>query len=180
MKAWSLWRRVGSTCFLSRSWLPRSLKPSMVKSWECWFLTWYPEQIRLLCSPFMDCRDQYMQFQPPKSVLIARFALRFLPIRKISYSMNLLQTLTFNCWDGWPTLTAIQTWTAEQLGLSRNAFIWQWTTCVYPNDECSKGILESLRKRAHIMTDGFNSCRNVVCNFTEGKPFLNIFPVSCA
>lgn len=33
---------------------------------------------------------------------------------------------------------------------------------------CSKGILESLRKRARIMTDGFNSCRNVVCNFTEG------------
>jgi hypothetical protein len=33
---------------------------------------------------------------------------------------------------------------------------------------CSKAILESLRKRAHIMTDGFNSCRNVVCNFTEG------------
>lgn len=33
---------------------------------------------------------------------------------------------------------------------------------------CSKGILESLRRRARIMTDGFNSCRNVVCNFTEG------------
>ncbi|MED6194652.1 Glutamate--glyoxylate aminotransferase 2 [Stylosanthes scabra] len=31
----------------------------------------------------------------------------------------------------------------------------------------SKGILESLRRRARIMTDGFNSCRNVVCNFTE-------------
>ncbi|KAF3639137.1 putative alanine aminotransferase, mitochondrial [Capsicum annuum] len=27
----------------------------------------------------------------------------------------------------------------------------------------SKGILESLRRRAHMMTDGFNSCRNVVC-----------------
>ncbi|CAL5327696.1 unnamed protein product [Camellia sinensis] len=27
----------------------------------------------------------------------------------------------------------------------------------------SKGILESLRKRARIMTNGFNSCRNVVC-----------------
>lgn len=38
--------------------------------------------------------------------------------------------------------------------------------------DCSKAILGSLRKRAHIMTDGFNSCRNVVCNFTEGKPFL--------
>lgn len=33
----------------------------------------------------------------------------------------------------------------------------------------SKGILESLRRRAQIMTDGFNSCRNVVCNFTEGN-----------
>ena len=33
---------------------------------------------------------------------------------------------------------------------------------------CSKGILESLRRRARIMTDGFNSCRNVICNFTEG------------
>ncbi|KOM39795.1 hypothetical protein LR48_Vigan03g317700 [Vigna angularis] len=31
----------------------------------------------------------------------------------------------------------------------------------------SNGILESLRRRARIMTDGFNSCRNVVCNFTE-------------
>ena len=36
-------------------------------------------------------------------------------------------------------------------------------------NECSKGILESLRRRARIMTDGFNSCKNVVCNFTEGK-----------
>ncbi|KAF3325466.1 glutamate--glyoxylate aminotransferase 2 [Carex littledalei] len=35
----------------------------------------------------------------------------------------------------------------------------------------SKTILESLRKRAHIMTDGFNSCRNVVCNFTEGAMY---------
>ncbi|KAJ4843448.1 Glutamate--glyoxylate aminotransferase 2 [Turnera subulata] len=31
----------------------------------------------------------------------------------------------------------------------------------------SKGILESLRRRARLMTDGFNSCRNVICNFTE-------------
>ncbi|KAF7829322.1 glutamate--glyoxylate aminotransferase 2 [Senna tora] len=31
----------------------------------------------------------------------------------------------------------------------------------------SKGILDSLRRRARLMTDGFNSCRNVVCNFTE-------------
>ncbi|KAE8648708.1 hypothetical protein Csa_008240 [Cucumis sativus] len=35
----------------------------------------------------------------------------------------------------------------------------------------SKGILESLRRRARIMTDGFNSCRNVICNFTEGAMY---------
>ncbi|KAI3887180.1 hypothetical protein MKW92_006284 [Papaver armeniacum] len=35
----------------------------------------------------------------------------------------------------------------------------------------NKTILESLRKRAHIMTNGFNSCRNVVCNFTEGAMY---------
>jgi len=35
----------------------------------------------------------------------------------------------------------------------------------------SKSILESLRRRAQIMTDGFNSCRNVVCNFTEGAMY---------
>ncbi|GLJ21097.1 hypothetical protein SUGI_0385480 [Cryptomeria japonica] len=35
----------------------------------------------------------------------------------------------------------------------------------------SKAILESLRRRAQIMTDGFNSCRNVVCNFTEGAMY---------
>ncbi|XP_065874503.1 glutamate--glyoxylate aminotransferase 2 [Euphorbia lathyris] len=35
----------------------------------------------------------------------------------------------------------------------------------------SKGILESLRRRAKLMTDGFNSCRNVVCNFTEGAMY---------
>ncbi|XP_039690130.1 glutamate--glyoxylate aminotransferase 2 isoform X2 [Medicago truncatula] len=35
----------------------------------------------------------------------------------------------------------------------------------------SKGVLESLRRRARIMTDGFNSCRNVVCNFTEGAMY---------
>lgn len=34
-----------------------------------------------------------------------------------------------------------------------------------------KGILESLRRRAQLMTDGFNSCRNVVCNFTEGAMY---------
>ncbi|KAH7428822.1 hypothetical protein KP509_09G019400 [Ceratopteris richardii] len=35
----------------------------------------------------------------------------------------------------------------------------------------SKSILESLRRRAHIMTDGFNSCRNITCNFTEGAMY---------
>ncbi|KAL3687631.1 hypothetical protein R1sor_013940 [Riccia sorocarpa] len=35
----------------------------------------------------------------------------------------------------------------------------------------SKAILESLRKRAHIMTDGFNACQNVECNFTEGAMY---------
>lgn len=40
----------------------------------------------------------------------------------------------------------------------------------------SKGILESLRRRAQIMTDGFNSCRNVSCNFTEGnRSFSSLF-----
>jgi len=34
---------------------------------------------------------------------------------------------------------------------------------------CSKSVHESLRRRARMMTDGFNSCRNVVCNFTEGN-----------
>ncbi|KAJ0037993.1 hypothetical protein Pint_22889 [Pistacia integerrima] len=34
-----------------------------------------------------------------------------------------------------------------------------------------KGIIESLRRRAMMMTDGFNSCRNVVCNFTEGAMY---------
>ncbi|KAL6547376.1 Glutamate--glyoxylate aminotransferase 2 [Orobanche minor] len=41
----------------------------------------------------------------------------------------------------------------------------------------SKGILESLRRRARLMTDGFNSCRNVVCNFTEGAMYS--FPQIC-
>ncbi|XP_020578664.1 glutamate--glyoxylate aminotransferase 2-like [Phalaenopsis equestris] len=35
----------------------------------------------------------------------------------------------------------------------------------------SKEILDSLRRRAHIMTDGFNSCKNVICNFTEGAMY---------
>ncbi|CAN1795096.1 Glutamate--glyoxylate aminotransferase 2 [Linum perenne] len=42
---------------------------------------------------------------------------------------------------------------------------------LYDVNSCSKGILESLRRRAKIMTDGFNSCRNVVCNFTEGAMY---------
>ncbi|GMH20743.1 hypothetical protein Nepgr_022585 [Nepenthes gracilis] len=35
----------------------------------------------------------------------------------------------------------------------------------------SEVILESLRRRAQIMTNGFNSCRNVACNFTEGAMY---------
>lgn len=35
----------------------------------------------------------------------------------------------------------------------------------------SKSVLESLRRRARMMTDGFNSCKNVVCNFTEGAMY---------
>ncbi|KAI5079766.1 hypothetical protein GOP47_0005245 [Adiantum capillus-veneris] len=42
----------------------------------------------------------------------------------------------------------------------------------YPRySEESKAILESLRRRARIMTDGFNSCRNITCNFTEGAMY---------
>lgn len=32
-------------------------------------------------------------------------------------------------------------------------------------------ILASLRKRAHMMTDGFNSLEGVTCNFTEGAMY---------
>ncbi|KAF9611361.1 hypothetical protein IFM89_030906 [Coptis chinensis] len=35
----------------------------------------------------------------------------------------------------------------------------------------SNSVLESLRRRAHIMINGFNSCRNVVCNFTKGAMY---------
>jgi glutamate--glyoxylate aminotransferase len=35
----------------------------------------------------------------------------------------------------------------------------------------SEAISLSLRRRAHIMTDGFNACENVVCNFTEGAMY---------
>jgi len=34
-----------------------------------------------------------------------------------------------------------------------------------------KGILDSLRERAHIMTNGFNSLEGVTCNFTEGAMY---------
>ncbi|CAM6105648.1 unnamed protein product [Calypogeia fissa] len=37
--------------------------------------------------------------------------------------------------------------------------------------EESEGILASLRRRAHLMTDGFNACTNVECNFTEGAMY---------
>ena len=33
------------------------------------------------------------------------------------------------------------------------------------------GIIASLRRRAHIMTDGFNSLEGVTCNFTEGAMY---------
>ncbi|CAK9192099.1 unnamed protein product [Sphagnum troendelagicum] len=35
----------------------------------------------------------------------------------------------------------------------------------------SQSILDSLRLKAHIMTDGFNESENVICNFTEGALF---------
>ncbi|KAG0479369.1 hypothetical protein HPP92_010227 [Vanilla planifolia] len=38
-------------------------------------------------------------------------------------------------------------------------------------DHHIKAVLDSLRRRAHLMTDGFNSCRNVVCNFTQGAMY---------
>ncbi|GBG68577.1 Glutamate: glyoxylate aminotransferase (GGT) [Chara braunii] len=34
-----------------------------------------------------------------------------------------------------------------------------------------KEIIDSLRARARIMTDGFNRCKNVTCNFTEGAMY---------
>lgn len=64
----------------------------------------------------------------------------------------------------------IQT-SSTRLMILSNFFLWiSWQLVV--DAFCSKGILESLRRRAHIMTDGFNSCKNVVCNFTEGESFL--------
>ncbi|KAL1815262.1 hypothetical protein ACET3Z_017836 [Daucus carota] len=61
--------------------------------------------------------------------------------------------------------------------VTRSLSILRWVSwSILPNLETShtiglpeRGILGSLRKRAQIMTDGFNSCRNVVCNFTEEK-----------
>ncbi|EFJ23041.1 hypothetical protein SELMODRAFT_145611 [Selaginella moellendorffii] len=42
----------------------------------------------------------------------------------------------------------------------------------YPQYQAeSKAIIESMRRRAHIMTDGFNKCEDVVCNFTEGAMY---------
>ncbi|KAK1365723.1 Alanine transaminase [Heracleum sosnowskyi] len=47
----------------------------------------------------------------------------------------------------------------------------------------SNSILGSLRKRAQITTNGFNSCRNMVCNFTEGAmysfPQTRLPPKAC-
>lgn len=45
-------------------------------------------------------------------------------------------------------------------------------------------ILASLRRRAQIMTDGFNACEGVTCNFTEGAmysfPRLTLPPKVCS
>lgn len=32
-------------------------------------------------------------------------------------------------------------------------------------------VMESLRRRAQIMTDGFNACEGVTCTFTEGAMY---------
>ena len=46
----------------------------------------------------------------------------------------------------------------------------------YKQEESS--VMESLRRRAQIMTDGFNACEGVSCSFTEGAmysfPRLNL------
>lgn len=34
-----------------------------------------------------------------------------------------------------------------------------------------KDIIASLRRRSHIMTDAFNSCEGITCNFTEGAMY---------
>ncbi|KAI7727389.1 hypothetical protein M8C21_009495, partial [Ambrosia artemisiifolia] len=59
-------------------------------------------------------------------------------------------------WDAWSVL--------------QNLVISHMTSSL----ERGTGILESLRKRAHMMTDGFNSCKNFVSNFTEGQSFSEI------
>ena len=42
------------------------------------------------------------------------------------------------------------------------------------------GIIASMRRRARIMTDGFNACEGITCNYTEGAmysfPRLNLPP----
>ncbi|CAI5971897.1 unnamed protein product [Closterium sp. NIES-64] len=47
-----------------------------------------------------------------------------------------------------------------------------------------KAILDSLRRRAHAMTDGFNACQGVECNFTEGAmysfPRIHLPPAAIA
>ncbi|KAK9907475.1 hypothetical protein WJX75_004386 [Coccomyxa subellipsoidea] len=44
----------------------------------------------------------------------------------------------------------------------------------------ASGIIASMRRRAHIMTDGFNACEGITCNYTEGAmysfPRLNLPP----
>ena len=46
----------------------------------------------------------------------------------------------------------------------------------YKQEESS--VMDSLRRRAQIMTDGFNACEGVTCSFTEGAmysfPRLNL------
>ena len=39
----------------------------------------------------------------------------------------------------------------------------------YKHEETS--VMESLRRRAQIMTDGFNTCEGVTCTFTEGAMY---------
>ena len=39
----------------------------------------------------------------------------------------------------------------------------------YKQEESS--VMDSLRRRAQIMTDGFNACEGVSCTFTEGAMY---------
>ena len=34
-----------------------------------------------------------------------------------------------------------------------------------------EGIIASMRRRAHMITDGFNACEGVTCTFTEGAMY---------